>query len=270
MPRQSLRELGARPPLERMLHIHTALARGGHPNCAGLARELEVASKTIQRDLDFMRDRLGLPLEYVPSRFGYAYTRRVDSFPLMQVSEGDLLALFVAQKALGSHPDTPFKASLTATFRKLASALPSQLSVSWADLDSEFSYRAPGAARRVSREARPQAPGARGGAGIRRRGSTRPRERVPPGSSRRDRAGPAWRPPVADRGRRGEWWRGPPRWGPARTRTPRARTGRHPQHPPGRGRSVVWCLFRRPTGGELGTPRFATPSFRRLLNETPW
>ena len=59
----------ARPPLVRMLKIHQALQAGGYPNCRRLAEELEVAGKTIQRDIDFMRDQLGLPIEYDSGRF---------------------------------------------------------------------------------------------------------------------------------------------------------------------------------------------------------
>ena len=44
----------SRPPLERMLRIHQAIDAGRLPNATILARELEVSTKSIQRD------RLGL------------------------------------------------------------------------------------------------------------------------------------------------------------------------------------------------------------------
>jgi len=53
----------SRPPLERMKRLHQKLIAGDFPNCRKLSDELEVSSKTIQRDIDFMRDRLGLPME---------------------------------------------------------------------------------------------------------------------------------------------------------------------------------------------------------------
>jgi predicted DNA-binding transcriptional regulator YafY len=62
-----------------------------------LARELEVSSKSIQRDLDFKRDRFGLPIEYDGGRFGYFYTEPVSSFPALQITEGELFALMVAE-----------------------------------------------------------------------------------------------------------------------------------------------------------------------------
>jgi hypothetical protein len=50
----------SRPPLERMMRLHQKLIAGDFPNCRKLSDELEVSTKTIQRDIDFMRDRLGL------------------------------------------------------------------------------------------------------------------------------------------------------------------------------------------------------------------
>jgi predicted DNA-binding transcriptional regulator YafY len=56
--------LYCRPPLERMMRMHQRLKAGRYPNCRKLADELEVSAKTVQRDIDFMRYRLGLPIEY--------------------------------------------------------------------------------------------------------------------------------------------------------------------------------------------------------------
>ena len=46
------------------MRIHEAIQSGGYPNATRLGRELEVSTKSIHRDLDFMRDRLfsGSPL----------------------------------------------------------------------------------------------------------------------------------------------------------------------------------------------------------------
>ena len=55
---------GTRRPLERVLRIHDLISRSHFPNCSTIARELEVNRKTIQRDLNFMRDEMELPIEY--------------------------------------------------------------------------------------------------------------------------------------------------------------------------------------------------------------
>jgi len=83
-----------------MLRIHEELQDGHLTNCPKLARKLEVSTKTIMRDLAFMRDQLDLPVEYDSKTYSWRYSYPVKSFPTVQVSEGELLALLVAQKAL--------------------------------------------------------------------------------------------------------------------------------------------------------------------------
>jgi len=41
------------------------------PSCARLGVELECSYKTIQRDIDLLRDFFGYPLEYDASRYQY-------------------------------------------------------------------------------------------------------------------------------------------------------------------------------------------------------
>src|SRR5271154_4626599 len=88
-------DLHSRPPLERMLRIHQLLQSGCFPNATTLAREIEVATKTIHRDIEFMRDRLNLPIEFDPAKNGYHYTGEVSAFPTMQITEGEIFALVV-------------------------------------------------------------------------------------------------------------------------------------------------------------------------------
>jgi predicted DNA-binding transcriptional regulator YafY len=83
----------SRPPLERMMRMHQRLKAGRYPNCRKLADELEVSAKTVQRDIDFMRYRLGLPIEYDQLHFGFYYSEPVSSFPNVEISEGELVAL---------------------------------------------------------------------------------------------------------------------------------------------------------------------------------
>ena len=54
-------KLMTRPPLDRMQQIFQKLKADKHPSRQSLAGDIEVTTKTIQRDIDFMRDRLNLP-----------------------------------------------------------------------------------------------------------------------------------------------------------------------------------------------------------------
>ena len=125
----------SRPPLERMLRIHQALSARRFPNALTLAREIEVASKTIHRDLEFMRDRLNLPLAYDHTRKGFHYTSEVSAFPTMQITEGEIFALVVAEKALQQYRGTSFEKPLLSAIRKMEQALPDTISLNLADIE---------------------------------------------------------------------------------------------------------------------------------------
>lgn len=174
-----------RAPLQRMLHIHSALQRGEAVNCSSLGRELEVARKTLVRDLTYMRDSLGLPLEFDPAANRYRYTEPVESFPTVNISEGEVFALLVAQKALEQYRGTPFHRQLAVSFEKLSAGLKETIafspteemqSVSFKnvgvgksdatvfsalsrsvvrELEVKFDYRKPGGTARERRHARP-------------------------------------------------------------------------------------------------------------------
>ncbi len=123
-----------------MIRIHAVLQAGGNPNCSTLSRLLEVSTKTIQRDIEFMRDRMGLPIEFRPEHNGFRYTEEVDAFPTLQISEGELVALIVAEKALQQYRGTPFEKRLVGALRKLEQALPDTVSLNLADWDQSISF----------------------------------------------------------------------------------------------------------------------------------
>jgi predicted DNA-binding transcriptional regulator YafY len=130
-----------RPPLERMLRIHHAIQSGGYPNATGLARELEVCTKSVYRDLEFMRDRLGLPLRFDTHRLGYFYTQSVNAFPTIQITEGELVALVVAEKAFQQYRGTSFERPLLSAIQKMEQSLPDTISLDLANVERTISFR---------------------------------------------------------------------------------------------------------------------------------
>jgi predicted DNA-binding transcriptional regulator YafY len=133
-----------RPPMERMWRIHQILTGGAYPNCTGLSAELEVSAKTVMRDIEFMRDRLGLPLEYDAVKHGFRYTAAVRDFPTMKVSQGEVAALLLAQQSLEQFRGTPFERPLTGAFRKLSQSLGGDMEVAWHELEQALSVRRSG------------------------------------------------------------------------------------------------------------------------------
>jgi proteasome accessory factor B len=134
--------LHSRPPLYRFQEIFHAIKTGRYPNRTKLAQTIEVTTKTIQRDIDYMRYQLNLPIEFDYARGGYYFTKPITELPLFQLTESELVSIFVAQKALEAYKGTAFEQPLRSAFQKLEAATKSAgVSISWEDFDSGISFR---------------------------------------------------------------------------------------------------------------------------------
>jgi predicted DNA-binding transcriptional regulator YafY len=145
-PTLKSRTLHSRPPLYRFQEIFHAIKTGRYPNRTKLAETIEVTTKTIQRDIDYMRYQMSVPIEFDFARGGYYFTRPITDLPLFQLTEAELVSVFVAQKALEAYKGTAFEQPLRTAFQKLQAATGSaNISVSWEDLDSAISFQQFGA-----------------------------------------------------------------------------------------------------------------------------
>jgi predicted DNA-binding transcriptional regulator YafY len=134
----------SRPPLERMRKLHQALQANRYPNCRTLAVALEVSPKTIQRDIDFMRDQWNMPIAYDQLKFGFYYSAPVTHFPTAEVTEGEIVALLVAQKALTQYRGTSFEKTLRNAFHRITEGLQDTMTFRWSELDEAVSFRGVG------------------------------------------------------------------------------------------------------------------------------
>ncbi len=133
--------LHTRPPWERMMLIHERIQGGAFPNCSTLAKEIDVCIRTVLRDVDFMRDRLRLPIKYDDLKYGFCYTKPVEKFPSLPVTEAELFALLVAHKAIAQYHGTPFETPLRSAFQKLTTQLGSTTPLSLDGLAQVLSFR---------------------------------------------------------------------------------------------------------------------------------
>jgi proteasome accessory factor B len=124
-----------------MLRIHQAIQSGKYPNASTLAAEMEVSTKSVYRDLDFMRDRLRVPLEWDGTRNGYHYSAEVKTFPPLQITEGEIVALVMAEKALQQYRGTSFEKPLLSAIRKMEESLPDVISLSLSDIEQSISFQ---------------------------------------------------------------------------------------------------------------------------------
>src|SRR5262245_66154189 len=132
-----------RPALVRMACIDAEIRSGNRPNTTSLAKLLQVNPRTIQRDLDCLRDQLGAPIGYDSHRRGFHYTNATFHLALPQVSEGECLALFLAERLLQQYRGLPCAGDLKRLFQKIAALLPEKVSLHLEQLGQAYAVHAP-------------------------------------------------------------------------------------------------------------------------------
>jgi predicted DNA-binding transcriptional regulator YafY len=122
-----------KPQYRRLLFIDRKIKEGSYPNCVSLGQEWEVSGRTIQRDIDYLRDELDAPIGYDMLKRGFYYTEPSFSLPAISVSESDLFSVCVAQTVLSQFKSTPLFQKLSSVFEKIRDALPDKTTVhpSW-------------------------------------------------------------------------------------------------------------------------------------------
>ena len=144
-----------RPALGRMLEIHALLQRasaGQRINCSVIAERFKrgghrYSTKTIQRDITFMRNRLGLPIEYDRVDHSYAYHSPDVTFPVgRDLSADERVALEVARQSLAVFEGVNFAELIGSAYAKLFGAHPTKHGLSLeGDFAQYVSVRTPGA-----------------------------------------------------------------------------------------------------------------------------
>ena len=142
--KQSKNGRAARQPMLRIMKIHGLLQDRKFPNCQALSRDFEVSYKTIQRDIDYMRDQMQLPIDYDSVNRGFIYTREVKNLPMVALRDGEIVALLVAQRAAEQYRGTPFEKSLRCAFERLIEGLPSSSEISLRELGAAVTFRPSG------------------------------------------------------------------------------------------------------------------------------
>lgn len=113
-----------RPLWRRLQTIHHEIKERRFPNASSLAKRLAVSTKTVQRDLDYLRDELEAPIEFERGENGYVYSRADYVLPFLPVDGKDLFSIGVAAQFLALFGGTPLGRDLKACYERLAELMP--------------------------------------------------------------------------------------------------------------------------------------------------
>lgn len=129
--------------LERVFWIDQQIRAHRYPNNNDIAKHFECKTpKTAQRTIDFMRDRLRLPIEYSAEHRGWHYTEPVYALPAIELTEGDLVAILLAEKLSRQYRGTAIGQHVEQAFGKVLSAMTNTVSIDLGALGEAHSFEA--------------------------------------------------------------------------------------------------------------------------------
>ncbi|HTO02754.1 MAG TPA: WYL domain-containing protein [Opitutus sp.] len=118
--RRRLAPACGRSALDRIIRIHARLGNEQLVTAVSLARECEVSDRTIKRDIECMRDRMGVPIAWDATTHSYYYTHRCDLLPLLRLDADEALALVLANRTFSAWSGSPLGRALTVALEKIA------------------------------------------------------------------------------------------------------------------------------------------------------
>jgi len=107
-----------------MQHIDRELRNNCYPNCTTVARYFEASRKTIQRDIEYMRDLLQAPIEYDKKKTGYFYNKEWTFLPSAFLDRQEAEALKATKKVLSQYQGTPYYQEISSALDKILQYLP--------------------------------------------------------------------------------------------------------------------------------------------------
>ena len=120
----------------RILQIDKELRAGSCPTTGKLAQQFEVCRRTVERDIEFLRDRYHAPIAYSSEKKGFVYTQPTFFLKSLFLTEEEFFSVAVFEKVLHQYRNTPIEGRLRAVFEKLAALLPENkvsLDTMWID-----------------------------------------------------------------------------------------------------------------------------------------
>ena len=126
---------------ERYAWFHGRVKSGAFPNSARLADHFEISRKQAQRDVAFMRDRIGAPLLYNADRRGYGYEDGTYELPPVWLKEEELHALCLALRLSAAIPDRELKKSLHRLMENFLSLRSADTPPGFRDLEEKVSVK---------------------------------------------------------------------------------------------------------------------------------
>jgi predicted DNA-binding transcriptional regulator YafY len=111
--------LATRPQIERLFSIIAKITNHEADTVDDLAASFEVNRRTILRDIEFLRDRLGVEIVYDTKDKCYVIEQQFKHLPPLEVTETDLLVLTFLKHCLSPYRQTEIGREMYDSFRRM-------------------------------------------------------------------------------------------------------------------------------------------------------
>jgi predicted DNA-binding transcriptional regulator YafY len=125
--------------INRILMIDETIRSSSFPSVEKLAKEAEVNKRTIERDIEYLRDMYEAPIEYNRQKRGYFYSEPNFFIKSVILTEGELFSLALFDRLLEQYRNTPLESTLRRIFDKIIRSLPDNVTVNPGALGSHVS-----------------------------------------------------------------------------------------------------------------------------------
>ena len=125
----------------RILRIDEALRSGKKVTLASLVKRCEgVSARTIQRDIEFMRDFNNAPIIYDRETRSYRYSGPNFFIKTVQMTEGELFSVALFDRLLEQYRNTPLENNLRNVFRKIIAGMPDEITIDSSFLENRTTF----------------------------------------------------------------------------------------------------------------------------------
>lgn len=114
-----------RTRLERLLAIEKDIRSERYPSVEDLCRTYSVKTRTVYADINILRERLGLEIEFDRTRNGYFNAAPGSTLPSFDLSSEEYLLLICSCETLSASLGSPMKPVLDGILEKIRERLPS-------------------------------------------------------------------------------------------------------------------------------------------------
>lgn len=124
----------------RLVQLDEMIRSGTYPSMKKIMDTFEISRATVNRDIDFLRDRYDAPVCYDSIHNGYYYSDPTFFIKSVMLSEGELFSISTIMPLLEQYKNTPLESSFKNVLSKIAGMLPSQVQIDSGFLSSDVQF----------------------------------------------------------------------------------------------------------------------------------